>query len=292
MRRAISSFQSERHASNNRVLGTGFLFARNASKSEEAQPSVLCTRGPKSRSAGHGNGTRERHGPQRRRLVRRPRRHADDRGPTRSGPVHGHGSVIGVCPSLARRLSFGRLRQRHVEALRPVEGPEQGLHRLLGRSLFVVARRHGGRPFPPRQLGVEPRGEGPPRPRRARLRRRQVDARGPLGAFFYDPQPVWKSNVAAHLLPRPNHDLHAIDATPVRWHGGAGSSPLDGASTAASSSRNDLVKKYRARDSLADFHTARSWSSFSRFPGDVGEPGPMSASSIWRRRATCAQINQ
>ena len=27
---------------------------------------------------------------------------------------------------------------------------------------------------------------------------------------------------------RLNHDLHAIDATPARWRGGAGSSPLDG----------------------------------------------------------------
>ena len=36
--------------------------------------------------------------------------------------------------------------------------------------------------------------------------------------------------------------LHAIDATPARRRGGAGSSPLDGASTAASSPRNDLVK--------------------------------------------------
>ncbi len=48
--------------------------------------------------------------------------------------------------------------------------------------------------------------------------------------------PVWKSNVAAHLLPRLNHDLHAIDATPARRRGGADSSPLEGASTAASSS--------------------------------------------------------
>ena len=31
--------------------------------------------------------------------------------------------------------------------------------------------------------------------------------------------------------------LHAIDATPARWRGDAGSSPLDGASTAASSPR-------------------------------------------------------
>ena len=37
-------------------------------------------------------------------------------------------------------------------------------------------------------------------------------------------------------------DLHAIDATPVRWRGGVGSSPLDGASAATSSPRNDLVK--------------------------------------------------
>ena len=32
-------------------------------------------------------------------------------------------------------------------------------------------------------------------------------------------------------------DLHAIDATRARWRGDAGSSPLDGASTAASSTR-------------------------------------------------------
>ena len=36
-------------------------------------------------------------------------------------------------------------------------------------------------------------------------------------------------------------DLHAIDAPPARWRGNAGYSPLDGASTAASSPRNDLV---------------------------------------------------
>ena len=35
--------------------------------------------------------------------------------------------------------------------------------------------------------------------------------------------------------------LHAIGATPARWRGDAGSSPLDGASTAASSPRKDLV---------------------------------------------------
>ena len=39
--------------------------------------------------------------------------------------------------------------------------------------------------------------------------------------------------------------LRRVYATPARWRGGAGSSPLDGASTAASSSRKDLVKNYR-----------------------------------------------
>ena len=40
-------------------------------------------------------------------------------------------------------------------------------------------------------------------------------------------------------------DLHAIDATPARWRDDAGSSPFDGASTAASSPRNDFVKNDR-----------------------------------------------
>ena len=40
-------------------------------------------------------------------------------------------------------------------------------------------------------------------------------------------------------------DLHAIDAMPARWRGDVGSSPLDGARTAASSPRNDLVKNCR-----------------------------------------------
>ena len=40
-------------------------------------------------------------------------------------------------------------------------------------------------------------------------------------------------------------DLHAIDATPARWRGDVGSSPLDGTSAATSSPRNDLVKNCR-----------------------------------------------
>ena len=38
--------------------------------------------------------------------------------------------------------------------------------------------------------------------------------------------------------------LHAIDATPARWRGDAGSPPLDGARTAASSPRIDLCTRH------------------------------------------------
>ena len=56
---------------------------------------------------------------------------------------------------------------------------------------------------------------------------------------------MWKSKFyGAFVL---NHRVvpHAIDATPAGWRGDADSSPLDGASTAASSPRNDLVKNCR-----------------------------------------------
>ena len=52
--------------------------------------------------------------------------------------------------------------------------------------------------------------------------------------FDESSSPVWKSKFyGAYRVV-----LHAIDAMPARWRGGAGSSPLDGASTAASSPRN------------------------------------------------------
>jgi len=52
-------------------------------------------------------------------------------------------------------------------------------------------------------------------------------------------------DLCGNQMLRRNHDLHAIDATPAQRRGGLNSSPLDGASTAASSSRNDLVKNCR-----------------------------------------------
>jgi len=55
---------------------------------------------------------------------------------------------------------------------------------------------------------------------------------------------VLKSNYGA-FVPNRRVVLHAIDATPGRRRGDAGSSPLDGASTVASSQRNDFVKNCR-----------------------------------------------
>ena len=60
---------------------------------------------------------------------------------------------------------------------------------------------------------------------------------------------VWKSKFYGAFVLNLRVDLHAIDAAPARWRGDAGSSPLDRASTATSSPRND------APDALVDFHT-------------------------------------
>ena len=56
---------------------------------------------------------------------------------------------------------------------------------------------------------------------------------------------MWKSKFYGAFVLNHRVVLHAIDATPARWRGDAGSSPLDGASTAASSPRNDFVKNCR-----------------------------------------------
>ena len=69
--------------------------------------------------------------------------------------------------------------------------------------------------------------------------------------------PVHKSNCRDASPPRLNHDLHTIKATPARWRGRGGLSPLDSVSTVASSPRMDLVKDYRARDSLVDLRIGR-----------------------------------
>ena len=56
---------------------------------------------------------------------------------------------------------------------------------------------------------------------------------------------MWKSKFYGAFVLNRRVDLHAIDATPARWRGDAGSSPLDRAMSAASSPRNDFVKNCR-----------------------------------------------
>ena len=84
------------------------------------------------------------------------------------------------------------------------------------------------------------------------------------------PRPVWKSKFHGAFVLNRRVVLHAIDATPARWRGDASSSPLDRASTAASSPRNDLV----------DFHTGcpkRSTSAFLKFV------------DLWRAKKVCTR---
>ena len=54
---------------------------------------------------------------------------------------------------------------------------------------------------------------------------------------------------------------HAVDATPARWRGDAGSSPLDRARTHASSPRNDFVKNSRVHPT--------HWLISTQVPSDV-----------------------
>ena len=67
-----------------------------------------------------------------------------------------------------------------------------------------------------------------------------AEKKNPIDAVEATYGPVWKSKFYGAFVPNHRVVLHAIDATPARWRGDADSSPLDGASTAAS---------------LVDFHT-------------------------------------
>ena len=77
-------------------------------------------------------------------------------------------------------------------------------------------------------------------------RRRGGDARRRAAVAFVVLAPVWKSKFYGAFVLNHRVVLNAIDATPARWRGDAGSSALDRARSAASSPRNDLVKNCRA----------------------------------------------
>jgi hypothetical protein len=74
-------------------------------------------------------------------------------------------------------------------------------------------------------------------------RRAPSSTMGPLAVLIK--QPVWKSKFYGAFVLNRRVVLHAIDATPARWRGDAGSSPLERARTAAPSPRGDLVKNCR-----------------------------------------------
>ena len=170
------------------------------------------TRAPQSeREGGSGAGAR--------------RRGRSSRGRARSGGggVRDRRQVqqAGDRDRLARRRRRRRRRRRPgpgVGGLRTGVGPRQG-RRAVGRRDRSHQRR-----------------------RRVRGRRARARAlRGRRAATV----PVWKSKFYGAFVLNHRVVLHAIDATPARWRGHVGSSPLDGASAATSSPRNDLVENYR-----------------------------------------------
>ena len=79
----------------------------------------------------------------------------------------------------------------------------------------------------------------------ADARRARRGGRGARLQIYEVRESVWKSKLYGAFVLNHRVVLDAIDATPARWRGDAGSSPLDRARTAASSPRNDLVKNCR-----------------------------------------------
>ena len=72
-----------------------------------------------------------------------------------------------------------------------------------------------------------------------------AEKKNPIDAVEATYGSVWKSKFYGAFVLNHRVVLHTIDATPARWRGDAGSSPLDRARTAASSPGNDLVKNCR-----------------------------------------------
>ena len=109
---------------------------------------------------------------------------------------------------------------------------------------------------------------------------------------------MWKSNFHGTFVLNRRVDLHAIDATRARWRGDAGG-------TAASSSRNDLVKNYRVHHTANDLEpgsastVARAawWKAPSllcKFSSRATSPMTWYSGRVATRRPplTCVEINQ
>ncbi len=106
-------------------------------------------------------------------------------------------------------------------------------------------------------------------------------------------RPMWKSKFYGTFELNRRVVLDAIDATPARWRGDAGSSPLDGARTAAPSPRNDLVKNCRVHPTHWSISTQPATpcvsDSAQRFAGpnstDASRTPPRPSSPSEARRA-------
>ena len=101
-----------------------------------------------------------------------------------------------------------------------------GLLRPAGKSSLKAEEiSFNGDPVYPSITGGEKRFE----PTRVAAYMDEIDRHSPSLT------PVWKSKFYCAFVLNRRVVLHAIDATLARWRGNADSSPLDGASTAASS---------------------------------------------------------
>ena len=110
------------------------------------------------------------------------------------------------------------LAAERVRALRELQGPPE---RVLDQQAdFPQAQER-----PRREADDDGQNDGRHRRREAERQREAPDRE--------EARPVWKSKFYGAFVLNHRVVLHSIDATPARWRGDAGSSPLDGASTAA-----------------------------------------------------------
>ena len=120
-----------------------------------------------------------------------------------------------LCDDVSLTQAQGRRDRRHDQPTRRARRQRPDARRVAERA---QARDHQGAP------------EG----RRGRQRQTR---RGVVREGHERPVPRCVEIKILRCVLNHRVDLHAIDATPARWRGDAGSSPLDGASAATSSSR-------------------------------------------------------
>ena len=149
----------------------------------------------------------------------------------------------GEVPLPARATRADSTRAAEVAALYGLRAEEYA----DGAARYLSCRRLPGA-RPPQPLLSEHAATAPPPPAPAPTAP-PPPARAPPSptSWTCDRCTLVNACVEIKVLRRDRVVLHAIDATPARWRGDAGSSPLDRARTAVPSPRNDLVKKKNSR---------------------------------------------